>query len=1386
MASGTISTRPPEEAVLAQGRYDDFIEKRLEHTRRQVRLVDVGSGLVLLAAASLFFFLAVAVADHWLFPHGLGFTARLLLWVVWVAVAGWFAWRSVAPSIVRRINPVFAAQAIEHGRPTLKNSLINFLLLRSHPDDVAPVVYRAMEHRAAADLSRVPVEQAVDRHRLVHLCYVLAGAVVLFALYLAFSPKNPLVSAARVLWPWSTLPAPTRVHIEDVQPGNAVAFQGDRQQISARVSGLRSGEEVSLLLSTADGEFTDDHVPMARGEDDHYACELPPGTGSLQQDTFYRITAGDATTPQFKLEVHIAPTILVDQVDYDYPPYTGMPHRTVKGQGDVRGLEGTKVTIHATTNLPDKNAEIDLAAVQTRRMKSSGTQAAGDFTLALDPAQNWRPLFDRYQLVFCDPADRKFQHPIQYRIDVDRDNPPEITIVDPKEDAAPVGENGQLKIRVHAMDDFGLRHIALHAECDGRQLDLPVLLDRIVPDKAFTKPYDGDYNFRPAALGLHKGDLVTYWAEAVDNKEPEPNRVETQRRTIRIVDDQAAAQGQQNQGQQGDEQGQHSNQTQQGGNAKGMSQPGEKGQGDESGDGGANGKSSSNGKEGANQKNDSQDAQGGKSGAKNSQNGQRGKDGTSSDSNNGDKGDSGASDNGGQEKRPLDPKNQAADAIKDSLKDLKKKQEQSKQGTAGDNSPSNQANDSGQQNQNQQNTAQQAANQQAGNQPNGGQQNGSQQTGTQQSANQPNASQQGGNQQAANQQTGVQQNAGQQNANQQAGNQQSANQQNAGQPSGNQGANQQNAGQQTGNQQAANQQIGNQQTANQQTASQQSGNQQTGNRQSSNPQAGNQQPGNQPTASEQNGKQQTGNQSAENKQQGGNSTGQENRQEKAASSSDKSGTNSGQANKPNANQGGTQGKDSQTSAGAQPAKEKMSGGQLGGSQTAGTPNNNEKNPSGAQGADDHSQSNTNGAKPEKNNSPPGGNSMSQPLPAGSKQGNQPKTESGNASGSSQNSQAKKDKQEQSGGASSGGEQQPKPGQGQQPSSGGKQSANGAKGGDQGNMANGQPRQMEQGKSGEPTRQNSSGAPDSQVDPQRSGNKSGDAQQGVNPSDKSQSPGNSPHDSDSTSETPGDRKGGGGKGGGQPDKKPGKGSAGSSSAADKGGAVSNEKGGDANGNKAGEAMRAGDKTGSQHKEAGSGGEKPQASGKQTSDNAPKSPNNSSQNAAANQPNSGGQPGAASQQPASQGGSAFPTGGSRAGNQPPPPTEDGSQSKPDQVDLEASKKQVDMALRHIKDEMAKPKSELMDRIGWTPEQAKKFVENIEKLRDSANQPGNEGAAKSYNEFLKDLGLRPHGTRIDSSKAGRNDVSRVRDAGQLAPPAEWDEVSKQYSRTTAGGQK
>ena len=352
------------------------------------------------------------------------------------------------------------------------------------------------------------------------------------------------------------------------------------------------------------------------------------------------------------------------------------------------------------------------------------------------------------------------------------------------------------------------------------------------------------------------------------------------------------------------------------------------------------------------------------------------------------------------------------------------------------------------------------------------------------------------------------------------------------------------------------------------------------------------------------------------------------------------------------------------------------------------------------------------------------------------------------------------------------------------------SPNNGKSGNKGGTADGEPGQKDPGKSGEPTPQDSSGAPESDVDRDRGEQKTGDAHESLNQkSDNSQSPGNSPHDSKSSSNSSGDRKGGGGAGGGQQDKKAGKGEAGTQTPAADGGAVSDEHGDDATGKKAGEQVRATDRTGSSQKEPGKGGgEKQQPADKPTAkDDAQKPKGDSAQNSAqSDDKSSGGQAGAQSSQQAGNQGAGLPAGGSQASSlDKPPAVPHQPEGEPDKANLEFSKKQVDLALEHLKEQMAKEKPELLDRLGWTKEEGRKFLENMQKLRDSAQQPGSDGEAgkKAYNEFLKNLDLHPHGTQIRGGHTQTDDVRNVRDSGQTEPPSDWADLYRAYSRSTAG---
>src|SRR5208337_3524237 len=131
---------------------------------------------------------------------------------------------------------------------------------------VSAPVFRAIEQRAASDLSKVKIETAVDRSHLVRLGWVLAAVLAVFIGDGLVSPKNPFRSAARVLWPWAAIEAPTRVTIHDVRPGDAAAFHGEFVTVSAEIAGLREGETPMLVYSTADGQTVDQSLGMTRPE----------------------------------------------------------------------------------------------------------------------------------------------------------------------------------------------------------------------------------------------------------------------------------------------------------------------------------------------------------------------------------------------------------------------------------------------------------------------------------------------------------------------------------------------------------------------------------------------------------------------------------------------------------------------------------------------------------------------------------------------------------------------------------------------------------------------------------------------------------------------------------------------------------------------------------------------------------------------------------------------------------------------------------------------------------------------------------------------------------------------------------------------------------------
>ena len=220
------------------------------------------------------------------------------------------------------------------------------------------------------------------------------------------------------------------------------------------------------------------------------------------------------------------------------------------------------------------------------------------------------------------------------------------------------------------------------------------------------------------------------------------------------------------------------------------------------------------------------------------------------------------------------------------------------------------------------------------------------------------------------------------------------------------------------------------------------------------------------------------------------------------------------------------------------------------------------------------------------------------------------------------------------------------------------------------------------------------------------------------------------------------------------------------------------------------MKAQDPTGSAKQDSGDGaGQRREQPGKEgPTTKSENRPNESSDSQSVSSDRSeGGQAGSkiSQQQPGSRG-SGLPNSGGQAGK-----TAESTKSAPaaargaDDPNLEFTRKQVDLALEHLKDQLAKEKPDLLEQLGWSRDEARRFLENWRKRVAAAQQEGARGQAarNSLEEALKSLGLRPHGTQLKGSRNASDQFQNLRDAGQSDPPSDWADLFRAYTKSVAG---
>ncbi len=523
--------------------FDEYIEYQLERTRGNIKTTDILTAFAFVAVFVLAYLLLFVIGDHWLVEGGFSQTTRIvLLSIVGVVSVVWLAWKVLWPYL-RKVNALFAAQAIEKSQPELRSTLLNLIDARSAGKDLSPAILSAMEKRAAVSISQSNVDEAVDRRPLMWASYAVLGLVLLLTLYALFTPKKVSASLWRALFPTAAVEAPTETVIENVSPGDVEVLPGTRLEVLADISG-QVPEKIMLYYTTRDHEFVNEPIEMREVPDmprRYRAVIIGTNGQGIQQDLNYSIQAGDDRSARYAVTVFQPPTADIIELHYAYPGYMGRQPKT-RTTGNIDDYEGVIVTFLAEGNMPLKSATITFhddqgtnyraEAIPMQAINEQRTRFRARWVLSIREDDG---IYPRYYTIECkNERGVSDPNPTRWPIRIHPDQRPEAKILNPQERELERPANAILPVTAFASDDFKVRSLTLWKQLnEEKPVPHRVLFEGA--EASLSVDYDWKLNEN---WPLKAGDKVSYWVQAEDNREPEPGKRNSDKYTILIQPEQ--------------------------------------------------------------------------------------------------------------------------------------------------------------------------------------------------------------------------------------------------------------------------------------------------------------------------------------------------------------------------------------------------------------------------------------------------------------------------------------------------------------------------------------------------------------------------------------------------------------------------------------------------------------------------------------------------------------------------------------------------------------------------------------------------------------------------------------------------------------------------------
>ena len=489
------------------------------------------AGFAIVLTGIIAVFVGEAIID-WLMP--LPSFVRIALLTLGVGVTGYLLYKYLIQPLRAALTLRDIALNVEQNHPDLEDRLVSAIEFgnRESTDPIEAHMLQRLLEDTTERVKSIDFKATVDHSRTRKHVGIAALVVVGCCVLALVFPTELHTSLLRVLVPWEKT-EPVLTTKLTVEPGNVRILRGKSLPIHVTVTG-KSADKVVLTYENIEARGTDpaetqttqQQINMLQNPDDKrgFAYEI----FNIDADIEYYVVANETTSERYTVEVFEMPKVTEISVAYTYPDYTGLKPVVQTGTGDIQAVVGTQAEIKLTTN-----KAIQTATFTLRKDVKDETQEAASTQMVISDGNILTTTVDvsadgtyTVELLGIDGFNNEI--PIEYAIKAIPDAVPKVVIKEPGRDIKTT-KLGEVEIIAEATDDYGIAELKLmyrvgSDELQALTLETSTPTDAVVggglPNSYGTvqrRVVDGRYTFYLEEFDVEPGDIISYYAHAVDN-----------------------------------------------------------------------------------------------------------------------------------------------------------------------------------------------------------------------------------------------------------------------------------------------------------------------------------------------------------------------------------------------------------------------------------------------------------------------------------------------------------------------------------------------------------------------------------------------------------------------------------------------------------------------------------------------------------------------------------------------------------------------------------------------------------------------------------------------------------------------------------------------------